>query len=61
MPHIIAMFQIIATCQLAIWTENVVKFELQVSGKNGKQSKTKTRGEWSERHNKNGIECGKCR
>ena len=46
----------LATCYLAAWAEKAVKFEL--SNEKGREYQTKTRWEWSGRHNKN--ECGKC-
>ena len=46
----------LATCSLAAWAENAVKFEL--NSEKGRENQTKTRWEWSERHNKN--ECEKC-
>ena len=46
-----------AMCQLPTWTENAIKFELKPSNKNGRENQTKTRWEWSGRHNEN--ECQK--
>lgn len=51
----------LAMYQLATWAEIVVKFELKLSNKNGKENHTKPRQEWSRRQNKNDIECGKCK
>ena len=32
----------LATCQLAAWDEDVVKFELKLSNENGRRKQTKT-------------------
>ena len=48
----------LATCQLAAWAENAVKFELSNEKENQNENQTKTKMGWSGRHNKN--ECGKC-
>ena len=48
----------LATCQLATCTENAVKLGLQLNNKNGRENETKTRWEWSGRHNKNDMERG---
>ena len=46
----------LATCQLAAWTENAVKFELKLSNENGRGKQTKTTWGWGGRHNKNDME-----
>ena len=51
----------LATCQLATWAENAVKFELKISNKNGRGNQTKMRWEWIGIYNKNDMECGKCK
>ena len=51
----------LAVYQVAAWAENAVKLELRLSNKNGRENQIKTRWEWSRRHNKNDMECGKCK
>ena len=46
----------LATCQLAAWNENAVKFELELSNKNGRRKQTKTRWGWGGRHNKSDMD-----
>ena len=46
----------LATCLLAAWDENAVKFELKLSNENGRRKQTKTRWGWGGRHNKNDME-----
>ena len=46
----------LATCQLAGWDENAVKFELMLSNENGRRKQTKTRWGGGGIHNKNDME-----
>ena len=48
----------LATCQLATWDENAVKFELELSNENGRRKQTKTSWGWGGRHNRNDMESG---
>ena len=43
----------LATCQLAAWDENAVKFELKLSNE---ESKQKRDGGWDGRHNRSDME-----
>ena len=46
----------LATCQLAAWDENAVKFELKLSNENRRRKETRSRWGWGGRHNKNDME-----
>ena len=46
----------LATCQLARWAGNTIKFELTPSNEHGRGKQTKRRWEWSGRHNKSDME-----
>ena len=48
----------LATCQLATWDENAVKFDLELGNKNGRRKQTKTSRGWGGRHNRNDMERG---
>ena len=48
----------LATCQLATWDENAVKFELELSNENGRRKRTKASWGWGGRHNRNDMESG---
>ena len=48
----------LATCQLATWDENAVKFELELSNENGRRNQTKMSRGWSGRRNRNDMESG---
>ena len=48
----------LATCQLATWNENAVKFELELSNENGRRKQSKTSWAWGGRHNRKDMESG---
>ena len=48
----------LATCQLATWDENGIKFELQLSNENGSRKQTETSQGWGGRYNRNDMESG---
>ena len=48
----------LATCQLATWDENAVKFELELSKENRRRKQTKASWGWGGRHNRNEMESG---
>ena len=48
----------LATCQLATWDENALKFELELGNENGTRKQTKTSRGWGGRRIRNVMESG---
>ena len=48
----------LATCQIATWDENAVKFEPELSNENGRRKQAKASRGWGGRHNRNDMESG---
>ena len=48
----------LATCQLATWDENAVKFDLELGNENGRRKQTKMSRGCGGKHNRNDMESG---